>query len=775
LDPGLSEGLGRVRLRFRLRRPATVAVGLAALLGRGAAGQAVTADREAMYQRYLTFPERIKGGEIRPRWLPDGNGFWYSEIGPGGNAVYRVDPAANRRAPMFDVDRLRRVVAPLIGAELPERGLPFTEIEVVGSDRVRFSVRDRWFELRLADYGISQLESGWNAERIRATPRLVRRVFPSLGPDRMESPSPDRRWLASFKDGNLWLRSTFDTQEIQITDDAVPFFGWDGAAWSPDGSRLAVMKHDNRAVNKVPIVHWLAREEQVEWLPWALAGGALPRAELHVLDVMSKRLVRIAIPDSGSYYLNPVGWMKDGSTLIFTTLSRDFKRMVVYAADPAAGSVRALHTETQKTFIKGIAVNPGYLNLVTPLEDSRQFLLISERDGWDHLYLYSLDGTLVRRLTTGQYPVLRVSAVDLPNGWVYFTAHGDPDRPYDTHVYRVSLAGGPVKQLTEAPGHHDPVFSPSKAYFLDTHSSLSRPPAVDLRKADGSLVQVLATADTSGLRELRWRPPEPFKVKAADGVTDLYGILIKPFDFDSTKKYPIIEDIYGGPLAVRTPRMMKSTETFFGIDGFTQAVAQLGFVVVMVDGRGTPERGKAFQDVVYGALGKNEIPDHVAALRNVAATRPYLDLSRVGVTGVSYGGYFTIRAMVLAPDLYKVGVARAPAGRRIDGPAGSVDPYLRPYQEDPAAWEYGTNERFFDRLTGKLLMIIGTSDINTPFSGTIRMLDALARARKPYSLMVLPEANHAMRLIDSPAGGDLTSYWRESAKTFFVEHLKPGS
>jgi dipeptidyl aminopeptidase/acylaminoacyl peptidase len=193
----------------------------------------------------------------------------------------------------------------------------------------------------------------------------------------------------------------------------------------------------------------------------------------------------------------------------------------------------------------------------------------------------------------------------------------------------------------------------------------------------------------------------------------------------------------------------------------------------MVDGRGTPERGKAFQDVVYGALGKNEIPDHVAALKSVAATRPYLDLDRVGITGLSYGGYFTIRALVQAPELYKAGAAIAPGGRRMDGPAGSIDPYLPPYQQDPAAWEYGTNERLFDRLTGKLLVVIGTSDINTPLSGTIRMVDALARARKQYNLILVPEANHALRYIDSPSGGNPEPFWRESVRAFFVQHLKP--
>jgi dipeptidyl aminopeptidase/acylaminoacyl peptidase len=396
---------------------------------------------------------------------------------------------------------------------------------------------------------------------------------------------------------------------------------------------------------------------------------------------------------------------------------------------------------------------------------------MSERDGWYHLYLYDLEGNLIRRLTEGAFPVLEVIAVDEKAGWVYFTAHGDQQRLYDTHLYRVNLKGKDFTRLTEGTGQHGsdfrgrgspPIrFTPSKEFFLDTHSSVDRPPAVELRRADGTLLQILSKANIDALKEeLKWSPPEEFVVKAADGKTDLYGVLYKPYDFDPNKKYPVIETIYAGPQSTQVRR------TFTG-GGYTRARAQLGFITFMVDGRGTPERGKGFQDVVYGNIGRNEIPDHMATLKQLAEKRPYMDLSRVGIYGFSFGGYFATRAMLLAPGVYHVGVAAASAA--MGGQPNfsrAVEPYMGLPQNNKDTYEYSSNLRLAGNLKGKLLLIHGTSDDDVLFSTTMKMVEALIRAGKPYDLIVLPEERH--RLTKTGA-----TYMVEAIRRYFQEHLKP--
>jgi len=390
---------------------------------------------------------------------------------------------------------------------------------------------------------------------------------------------------------------------------------------------------------------------------------------------------------------------------------------------------------------------------------------MSERDGWNHLYLYDLEGTLIRRLTEGAFPIVKVLAVDEKAGWVYFTAHGDGQRPYDTHLYRVDLEGKKFTQLTEATGRHDIRFSPSKTLFLDVHSSIDRPPVVELRRADGvRLLQTLSEANIDALDELRWKEPEEFVVKAADGKTDLYGVLYKPFDFDPDKKYPVIESIYAGPEITFVP----DTFTDWRVT-YPQALAQLGFVVFKVDGRGTPDRGKAFQDVVYGNFGRHEIPDHLATLNQLAENRPYMDLSRVGIWGHSWGGYFAIRAMLLAPDVYHVGIASAPAVALSDF-SRFIEAYMGLPENNEEAYEYGSNLRLADNLKGDVLLIHGTSDDDVPFSATMKMVEAFARVGKPYDLIVLPEQTHAIG--SSVADGE-RSYVSEAIRRYFQEHLKP--
>ena len=528
--------------------------------------------------------------------------------------------------------------------------------------------------------------------------------------------------------------------------------------WSPDSLKLAAKKLDLGRVLKFPLVHFLNPEEEVEWFPHlGTAIGEGQVRELYIIDVLSRRRIKVDTGETPGGRIYIEGWSPDGSVLWLIRTDRWERKVEVLVANPNTRASNVVLTEVREVPLYPV----GRFSL---LADGKRFIWRTDTDGWPHLYLHDTKGNLLRRLTKGAFPVLRLVEVDDEKGWVYFFAHGDRTKPYDTHLYRVPLEGGELERLTEAPGQHDVRygltsfheirFSPSKKYFLDTHSSVARPPTVELRRADGKLLRTLAKADIQSLRPLRWSPPEEFVVKAADGKTDLYGVMYKPYDFDPMKRYPVIEYMHDPvrtfPLTSRSP----------------QAIAQLGFVTFHVNVRRPwtgGARGRDFEQITYGNFGRHEIPDHVAVLRNLAKTRPYMDLSRVGVLGGAFGGYFAIRALLQAPDVYHVGIAVAPI---TDLYTHANAQWLGSSEENKEEYEYASNLRLAGNLKGKLLLIHGTYDRFVPFSHTMKMVDALVRADKPYDLMILPEWGHW-------GNERIERYWRDRGRDYFQEHLKP--
>ena len=709
------------------------------------------------------------GGSVQPHWLADGSSFWYAEGAPENTVIYRVDPRANTKEPLFDTERLRASLTETLGHEPPMKGLPFEGFAFVDEQEsaVEFAVGDEAFVLRLDTYTVTPAPRPAGDEPRPVTPQVVKRWRWSW-PDLMETRSPDGRWLLGIDALNLRLRSTVDGHTLQLTSDGAEGYEWlmgfelgvGSGVFSPDSRKLAVVRADMRQVSRIPISYHLGVTEEVEWLQAPKAGQPMAKFDLFVIDIPSQERIRIDTGDQPDQRVAIAGWLPDGSELLLRTYDRTRRRGDLLAADPSTGGTRIILSEE------------GRASFVALIEGEQQFIWASERDGWNHLYLYDLDGTLIRRLTEGAFPVLAgahawvsqtgVVTVDEKAGWVYFRAQGDPQRPYDVHLYRVSLAGSGLERLTEQPGYHDIQFAPSNEFYLDTHSSLDRPPVVELRRADGTLLQTVSRASIDALLATGWSPPEEFVVKAADGVTDLYGALFRPPDFDPGKMYPVIEWLYAGPWTTVVPRR-------FGDVTAREArwLARMGAVVFIVDGRGTPGRGKEFEDVVLGSLGRHEIPDHVATLQALARDRPYMDTGRVGVFGGSWGGYFTLRAMLLAPDVYHVGVAFAPAADPGEYWADYVEPYMGLPETDPEGYEYASNARLAANLEGKLLLIHGTGDAEAPFSGTMRMVDALTRAGKYFDLVVLPDENHYL------FRGRSAGYVREAVRRHFVEHLRP--
>ena len=741
--------------------------------------------------RYLEFMSvflgSVRGGSVKLIPRPGGRTVCYADGGPAAVTIWEVDVDSGERRRLLDVEKTRRTLEQRFGHPLPFGGLPFADFEFAGPGTIRAAVprlaaglinpaltrlispdADTWIVDIDIESGVVSLVPAAERQRRRlSAPRITRKGHLASDIGTFEVLSPDGRWQLGEQGANLALRSVADDRTHPLTQDGTEENRWrvDGAAWSRDAQKLIASRLDTAANERVYLLHWLQPYDQVESHPFTKVGGALPISQGAIIDVPSRQAIDVELPGEHDQIVAPAGWRHDGGEAYFLTVDRRQHYLRLYAVPAAGGAARLVCEETSETFILGIRALPRFTaDLLLPGDE--RLLWYSERTGWRHLYLYGTDGTEVATITSGEFEVLQVVSVDAGAGLVYFSAHSDPARPYDVHLCVAALDGSGHRQLTSLPGVHSPV--PVKVgddfFFNDSHTDIDRPPASDLLRADGRAVARLSTADVSGLAQLPLNPPEPFTVKAADGTTDLHGVLYRPPGFDPSRKYPVVEDIYGGPqvpvhqVGFADPRGVQS-----------MAKAMLGFVVFTVDGRGTPDRGKAFQDVVYGRFHEFHVEDHRAALEQLLERYPFMDRERIGVTGGSWGGYNTVRSLLLAPDLYRVGVAVCPVYDLVDHAAMAVEPYMGLPVYRPEAFAAGSSIDIAAKLEGKLLMIHGTSDVNATFSATMKMCEALARADKPYDLIVMPDADHHF----NNAGLHHLRYGQASTLRYFIEHLRP--
>ncbi len=676
------------------------------------AQQADDAERETRYRQYLDVSSLVRNWRVQPNWLPEGNQFWFESTKNGAPTIYLVDPAAGR---------IEALDAPPDEREAP---------------------------------GISPLE-------------------PEEGEHFHQVLSPDgRRWVL-VRERDLWLRSTADGRLRRLTRDGTEELSWDPdwgytgypdedqvRLWSPSGDGLVAAMSRSISRSSIPIVRHLEDPPRVVWADFVRAGDPLPPVEIYVVNAETGEKVRVRYEEGPDRAPVILGWRPDGSEFFLLTVVRGNTEVTLRAVDPATGSSRTILHEASDAFLQRNFA--PWDRLFWALEEPDRFLWASTRDGWNRLYRYD-SGAPPVAITPAGVVVQRIEVVDEAGGWVYFAAHGESDRPYDLHLYRARLDGIGFERLTNGPGMHFVQFSPSGAYFIDHHSSIDRPWSAELRSRDGRLIEVLTTADASALDSLGWIPPEEFWVKAADGVTDLRGVLFKPSDFDPTKCYPLVDHFYSGPGWIFAPRH------FGGLgDGFlpAPALAELGYLVVRIDARGTPGRAHDFWTVVHKGIGRHEIPDHAAAIRHLAAERPYIDLDRVGAWGHSWGGHFAMRAVLQAPDLFRVAVASAPDIDLRYHLQLDVEGWMGPPNEAPEAYDYGSNYWMADRLEGRLLIIHGTADQNVPFSVTMRMAREFIRVGKPFDLLVLPDETHSLR-------EETRRYVQDAIRRYFEEHLQP--
>lgn len=695
-----------------------------------------------------TVPQhRAAGGE--PQWFQRGERFIrWAATGTNAQTFVIVDAAAGSERPVSSPAALNAQLTKLLGKQPPV--LRRVNFALMPDEKgVLFGFAGKAVLLDFATASVSEVSRASILVRALAGGRL----------------SPDARHAATTRGGGFTLAASSGTLIEHKREEDVE---WRLAeeAWSPDGRFLLVQRGDTSGVHKIPLVDFSKPLETVSKVPYSKAGTPLTKWRFLVVDPAAARMTEVASLHEEGYWFH-VGWRPDGGEALVLFLTRDGKQLDLYAIDPVKASSRlVLREENRDTFVQDLnffsgLMGGGWRMQVTPLPDNSRFLWASERDGHRNLYLYRFDGRLERQVTSGPlvvHDVLRVAPPD-----VYVQASVDADAPYDRHVYRVSLRGGDPSRLTSEPGIHLASFSPSGAYFVDTHSSRTRPPVTEIRSEGASKKTVLWRADVSKLERAGYVPPEAFTATAADGVTKIHGAILKPYDFDPARRYPVVNYIYGGPFRTILPwgYVGCRCSPASGFDAEAVDIAQAGFVVVMVDGRGTPDRSKAFHDATYGRIGQTEIADQVAAIRAAAATRPYMDLERVGIYGASWGGYYAIRGMLTATGTYKAGYAWAPGS---PWEAAAVnEPNLGLPAQNPAGYEAAANEPLAANLKGALKLVHGTADDSAPIESTMRIADALIRAGKAFEMLIVPGEGHRPQ--------DESHYFYQDMIAFFIEHL----
>jgi len=547
------------------------------------------------------------------------------------------------------------------------------------------------------------------------------------------------------------------------------------ALWSPDSSKIVTHHLDQREVGEFHLVQGVPTEghRPVHYsYRMAVPGDtAYPMASLVVIDAASGARTAIDFEPMATDYMSAfaskeVWWSEDGSRLFFIFRDRGDRRARLVEANPKTGDTRVIIDERSATHLD-LSPDIYTMMMVGPtirvLESRGEVIWFSERDGWGHLYLYDLaTGELKHQITSGPWLVRGLVHVDETAGRIWFVAGGREEGrdPYLRHLYSINLDGSDLRLLSPEDADHDIFASESGSFFVDNYSRIDMAPVSVLRSAEGKVVISLEEADIEPLLATGWRYPERFKVKAADGVTDIYGILIKPIDFDPDKKYPVLDDIYPGPQVTRVPTVFPPAPPFpWGDD---QALAELGFVVFMVDGRGTPLRSKAFHDYSYRNLqSAGGLEDHIAALEQLAADHPYLDLDRVGIFGWSGGGFASVRAMLAYPEFYKVAVSGAGNHDQRSYVAGWGEKYHGLTTDTD--YEAQANESLAANLKGKLLLVMPELDDNVNPTNTVQLIDVLIKADRDFDLILLPGEHHG------PMG--TTAYFTRRRWDYFVEHL----
>jgi dipeptidyl-peptidase 4 len=727
-------------------------------LAPAALGQGTPTDYERSARLAASTRDKVFRDSVEPHWFANNSKFWYRvDVGPGAHEFIVVEPEAEagKRGPAFDRDKLAAALAKAAGKDVTPTRLPFDYIAVDG-DAIRFVAFDK----------------GWAFDNKNATiaegPKPPPPPQPRKQPGRPGGgggnfdrqprvPSGNNPWTATVRNSNLFLRKGKE-DEFQLTKDGTASDGYSTSDlyWSPDFSHLIALRTQKGEEHKIYEVR-SSPPDQVQpkliTLDYMKPGDKLPIAKPHLFDLKEKK----EIPVSDELFPNPwsitrLRWDADGKAFTFLYNQRGHQALRLLEINAETGKVRPIINEESKTFIDYAAKQ-----FLHEVPGTGECIWMSERDGWNHLYLIDRKtGTVKNQITKGEWVVRAVDRVDDQARQIWFQASGIyPEQdPYFVHFCRINYDGTGLVKLTEGDGTHAIRYSPDQKYFLDNYSRVDMPPVNELRRADdGKLICALEKGDMSPLVKSAWKVPERFVAKGRDGKTDIYGVIYRPTNFDPNKKYAVIEQIYAGPQSSFVPKTFRAFH-------YPQEIAELGFITVQIDGMGTSNRSKAFHDVCCKNLADAGFPDRILWMKAAAQKYPYMDLSRVGVYGGSAGGQNALGALLFHGDFYKAAAADCGChDNRMDKVWWNELWMGYPVGPHYAEQSNVTNAH---KLTGKLLLTVGEVDSNVDPASTMQVVNALIKANKDFELVVFPNGNHG-------AGG--SPYGARRRKDFFVKNL----
>ena len=793
------------------------------LLCMGANAQEPGAGEKANYQLPAKFsPEKLDklifSTSVSPQWLEKSNRFWYTYETPAGKSWYIVDPNARSKQPLFDNGKMaaqltRHIKDPFDAQHIDLRNLEFTDdersirFEVVStkdtlkSDKERENAKNKADSLKkkvfFFEYNLQTQQLVEVGEESKPKPHLSWASF-----------SPDTSTVIFAKNYNLyWMdRANYEKAredekdstivEHQITSDGVQYYAWGGdpnntmsddkdmteerrsarITWSPDGRYFVVTRKDTRGILPLWVINNVeGKRPTLETYKYQMPGEVdSAEQELYLFDFASKTPKKIDVAafknqtlsiwsDNPSYRgrraneIRVNTWLGASDRFFFARTSRDMKRIDV-GTITVDGTVNILVEERSNTYLD---VQPPKL-----INDGEEFVFWSERDGWGHFYLYDKDGNLKNQITSGEYFSSEVVGLNEGTRTLYFHANGreSDENPYYQHLYSVKLDGSALKLLNPGDYDHQSDMDENNRFFVDNYSRVNTAPVSVLYNSAGEKLMDLETTDLSRLFETGYQFPEPFTVKAADGITDLYGVMYKPFDFDSTRVYPIIEYIYPGP-------QTEAVNAAFGASmDRTDRLAQFGFVVITVGNRGGhPSRSKWYHNYGYGNLRDYGLADKKVAAEQLADRYSFIDINRVGITGHSGGGFMSMAAMLVYPDFFKVAVSRSGNhenniyNRRWSERHHGVTERITNEGDTTFSYNIDKNSELAQNLKGHLMLATGDIDNNVHPANTIRMANALIKANKRFDFVLLPGQRHGF--------GDMSEYFFWRMGDYFAEHL----
>jgi dipeptidyl aminopeptidase/acylaminoacyl peptidase len=724
-------------------------------------------DRAAGFLPFNT-QKYVDHSSVRPHWL-SADKFWYRDLNANGSEFILVNPATGKRSAAFDQQKLAASLSAATGKNYQAEMLPFETLSFSDDERaIFFNANGKQWKCDLQNYQCTQDVSG-NKNEYRA--------------DRNEVVSPDGKKSAFIKDFNLWVKDLSTGKETQLTTDGKKNFGYatDNAGWkhsdaailrwSPDSKKIATFQQDERKVGDMYLVTTNVGHPELKAWKYPLPGDSnVIMIQRVVINTNTPKVIRLQIaPDfhrstlsddiSNNGTFNDVDWNPNDDELAFVSTSRDHKIEKFRIADANTGAVREVFEETVPTQYESGqgAINWRYL------PNTNEIIWYSERDNWGHLYLYdSKTGKLKNQITKGDFVVTKLLKVDEKKRQLYFLADGkEAGNPYFTHFYRIDFNGKNLTLLTPETGNHSVTLSPSEKYFIDSYSQPDVPAIIVLRDLNGKLISTLEKEDVSRLKAIGWQPPKQITVKANDGKTDLYGLMFTPTNPDPNKKYPVIDYIYPGPQGGSVGNW-----SFVASRGDHQALAELGFVVVLIEGTCNPLRSKSFHDMCYGNMSENTLPDQVAGIKQLAEKYGNLDTGRVGIWGHSGGGFATAAAMFRYPDFFKVGISESGNhdNRNYEDDWGErYIGLLKTGANGESNYEPQANQIYAKNLKGKLMLAHGLVDDNVPPSNTLLVVEALEKANKDFDLVIFPNSRHGY--------GPLSTYMMRRRWDYFVKNL----